>query len=126
MRRKNPASLRSLVDQANYDPAELTRRRYLGNLWLRDTLESAARELERMAAGSQGDTKVLLARARRVRQRLHLGVPEGVDSGALGPPPSSSLKRVAYVGGRGSKRKNHTESGSGGAFARGRPKNRSA
>ena len=50
-------------------------------LWLRDTLEFVARELERMAARGQGDTKVLLGRARRVRQRLHQGVPDGWTAG---------------------------------------------
>ncbi len=42
---------------------------------------SIARELERMAARGQGDTKVLLGRARRVRQRLHEVVPEGWTAG---------------------------------------------
>ena len=64
-----------------YDPLTLSRRHYRENLWLRDTLESVARELERMAARGQGDTKVLLGRARRVRQRLHQGVPEGWTAG---------------------------------------------
>ncbi len=40
-----------------------------------------ARELERMAARGQADTKVLLSRARRVRQRLHQGVPEERTAG---------------------------------------------
>ncbi len=35
-----------------------------------------------MAALGQGDTTVLLGRARRVRQRLHQGVPEGWTAGA--------------------------------------------
>ena len=50
-----------------YDPRVLARRHYGETLWLRDTLESVARELERMAARGQGDTKVLLGRARRGR-----------------------------------------------------------
>ena len=41
------------------------------NLWLRSILIGVAQELERMAARGQGDTRVLLGRARRVRQRLH-------------------------------------------------------
>ena len=68
-----------LMDE--YDRDELSRRHYREYLWLRDTLESVARELERMAAGGQGDTKVLLSRARRVRQRLHQGVREGWTAG---------------------------------------------
>ncbi len=68
-----------LMDE--YDPRILSRRHYRETLWLRDTLESVARELERMAARGQGDTKVLLSRARRVRQRLHQGVPEGWTAG---------------------------------------------
>ncbi len=65
----------------DYDPLTLSRRHYREALWLRDTLESVARELERMAARGQGDTQVLLGRARRVRQRLHRGVPEGWTAG---------------------------------------------
>ncbi len=34
-----------------------------------------------MAARGQGDTRLLLGRARRVRQRLHQGVPEGWTAG---------------------------------------------
>ncbi len=56
-----------------YDPLTLSRRHYRKNLWLRDTLESVAQELERMAARGQGDTRVLLGRAQRVRQRLPRG-----------------------------------------------------
>ncbi len=48
-----------------YDPLTLSRRHYRENLWLRDTLESVARELERMAARGQGQTDILLGRARR-------------------------------------------------------------
>ncbi len=69
------------MDDNPYDPRTLSRRFYRENLWLRDTLESVARELERMAARGQGDTKVLLGRARRVRQRLHQGVPDGWTAG---------------------------------------------
>ncbi len=69
------------MDKNPYDPRELARRHYRENLWLRDTVESVARELERMAARGQGDTAVLLGRARRVRQRLHQGVPEGWTAG---------------------------------------------
>ncbi len=64
-----------------YDPYELSRRYYRQTLWLRDTLESVAQELERMAARGQGQTDILLGRARRVRQRLHQGVPEGWTAG---------------------------------------------
>ncbi len=64
-----------------YDPRELSRRHYRENLWLRDTLESVAQELERMAAKGQGETDILLGRARRVRQRLHQGVPDGWTAG---------------------------------------------
>ena len=71
------------MDENPYDPRELSRRHYRENLWLRDTLESVAQELERMAANGQGqgDTRVLLGRARRVRQRLHQGVPDGWTAG---------------------------------------------
>ena len=69
------------MDDNPYDPRVLSRRHYRECLWLRDTLESVARELERMAARGQGDTTVLLSRARRVRQRLHQGVPEGWTAG---------------------------------------------
>ena len=69
------------MDDNPYDPRVLSRRLYRETLWLRDTLESVARELERMAARGQGDTRVLLGRARRVRQRLHQGVPEGWTAG---------------------------------------------
>ncbi len=65
------------MDDNPYDPLTLSRRHYRKNLWLRDTLESVARELERMAARGQGDTRVLLGRARRVQQRLHQGLPVG-------------------------------------------------
>ena len=65
-------------------PATLSRRHYHESLWLRDTLESVARELERMAARGQGEAAILLSRAQRVRQRLHQGVPQGLDGGALG------------------------------------------
>ena len=59
----------------------LAHRHYRENLWLRSILESVAQELERMAARGQGDTRVLLGRARRVRQRLHQGVPDGWTAG---------------------------------------------
>ena len=64
-----------------YDPRELARRHYRESLWLRSILESVAQELERMAAKGQGETRVLLGRARRVRQRLHQRVPEGWTAG---------------------------------------------
>ncbi len=64
-----------------YDPRVLSRRHYRENLWLRSILESVAQELERMAAKGQGETRVLLGRARRVRQRLHQRVPEGWTAG---------------------------------------------
>ncbi len=38
-----------MVLMDDYDPYELARRHYRECLWLRDTLESVARELERMA-----------------------------------------------------------------------------
>ncbi len=38
------------MDSDPYSPYELARRHYREALWLRDTLESVARELERMAA----------------------------------------------------------------------------
>ncbi len=57
------------MDENPYDPHALARRHYRENLWLRSTLESVARELERMAARGQGDTAVLLGRARRVRRQ---------------------------------------------------------
>jgi hypothetical protein len=41
------------------------------NRALRDLLEAVAQELERMAAVGQMDTRGLLARAQRIRQRLH-------------------------------------------------------
>ncbi len=69
------------MDDNPYDARTLSRRFYREALWLRDTLESVAQELERMAARGQGDTKVLLGRARRVRQRLHQGVPEEWTAG---------------------------------------------
>ncbi len=77
-----------------YDPRVLSRRFYRETLWLRDTLESVARELERMAARGQGDTRVLLGRARRVRQRLHQGRAGRVDRGALGQPMAFSSDQV--------------------------------
>ena len=64
-----------------YDPRVLARRHYHENLWLRSILENVARELERMAARGQGDPRVLLGRAQRVRQRLHEGVPAGWTAG---------------------------------------------
>ena len=64
-----------------YNPRELARGHYRENLWLRATLESVARELERMASRGQGETDILLGRARRVRQRLHQGVPDGWTAG---------------------------------------------
>ncbi len=69
------------MDEHAYDPQALSRRHYRENLWLRDTLESVARELEHMAARGQGETSILLGRARRVRQRLHQGVPVGWTAG---------------------------------------------
>ena len=69
------------MDDNPYDPRTLSHRFYRESLWLRDTLESVAHELERMAARGQGDTKVLLSRARRVRQRLRQGVPDGWTAG---------------------------------------------
>ncbi len=63
------------------DPHTLSRRHYRECLWLRDTPERVARELERMAARGQGETNILLGRARRVRQQLHQGVPEGWTAG---------------------------------------------
>ncbi len=69
------------MDENPYDPRVLARRHYFENLWLRDTLESVARELERMAARGQGQADVLLGRAQRVRQRLHQGVPDGWTAG---------------------------------------------
>ena len=53
------------MDDNPYDPRGLSRRFYREALWLRDTLESVARELERMAARGQGQTDILLGRARR-------------------------------------------------------------
>ncbi len=50
------------------------------NLWLRSILIGVAPELERMATRGQGDTKVLLGLARRVRQRLHQGYYAGHPS----------------------------------------------
>ena len=44
------------MDESLYDPRVLARRHYRENLWLRDTLESVAQELERMAAKGQGET----------------------------------------------------------------------
>ncbi len=79
--RLSQSSLRFLTDDTQYNPQALARRHYRENLWLRSTLESVARELERMAARGQGDTAVLLGRARRVRQRLHQGVPDGWTAG---------------------------------------------
>ncbi len=38
---------------STYGPQTLSRRHYRECLWLRDTLESVARELERMAAGAK-------------------------------------------------------------------------
>ena len=38
-----------MVLMNQYDPRVLSRRFYRENLWLRDTLESVARELERRA-----------------------------------------------------------------------------
>ena len=69
------------MDENPYDPQALARHHYRENLWLRDTLESVAQELERMAARSQGETDTLLGRARRRRQRLHQGVPDGWTAG---------------------------------------------
>ena len=69
------------MQTGQYNPQELARRHYRENLWLRATLESVARELARMAARGQGEAKVLLGRARRVRQRLHQGVPDGWTAG---------------------------------------------
>ncbi len=69
------------MDDNPYDPRVLSRRFYRESLWLRDTLESVARELERMASRGQGESSILLGRARRVRQRLHRGVPDGWTAG---------------------------------------------
>ncbi len=69
------------MDENPYDPHTLARRHYRENIWLRSILESVAQELERMAARGQGDTRVLLGRARRVRQRLHQGMPEEWTAG---------------------------------------------
>ncbi len=69
------------MDDDPYDPQALSRRHYRETLWLRDILESVANELELMAARGQGQTDILLSRARRVRQRLHQGVPEGWTAG---------------------------------------------
>ncbi len=69
------------MDENPYDPRELVRRHYRENLWLRHLLTTVAQELERMAARGQGDTRVLLRRAQRVRQRLHQGVPDGWTAG---------------------------------------------
>ena len=48
------------MNENPYDPRTLSRRHYRECLWLRDTLESVARELERMAARGQGETGILL------------------------------------------------------------------
>ncbi len=69
------------MDENPYDPHALARRHYRENLWLRHLLTTVAQELERMATRGQGDTRVLLGRARRVRQRLHEGVPDGWTAG---------------------------------------------
>ncbi len=58
------------MDDNPYDPHALARRHYRENLWLRHLLTTVAQELERMAARDQGDTKVLLGRAQRVRREL--------------------------------------------------------
>jgi hypothetical protein len=75
--RLSQSSLRFLTDDTQYDPQALARRHYRENLWLRHLLTTVAQELERMAARGQGDTRVLLGRAQRVRRSLHQGVPEG-------------------------------------------------
>ena len=82
----------------DYDPYESARQHYRQALWLRDTLESVARELERMAAGGQADTRLLLRRTRQVRQRLHQGVPNGWTAGRaarsrVSQEPSRALQR---------------------------------
>ncbi len=64
------------MEASQYDPRTLSRRHYRENLWLRSLLTGVAQELERMAARGQGDRRVLLGRAQRVRQRLHEGCPE--------------------------------------------------
>ncbi len=53
------------MEASQYDPEELTRRTCRENLWLRSLLTGVAQELEHMAARGQGDTRVLLGRARR-------------------------------------------------------------
>ncbi len=54
-----------------YDRDELSRRHYRECLWLRDTLESVALELERMAAKGQDQTDILLGRTRRAQRRYY-------------------------------------------------------
>jgi hypothetical protein len=61
------ASSRITPDHA-YD---LARTLAAENRELRDLLEAVAQELECMAAVGQMDTRGLLARAQRIRQRLH-------------------------------------------------------
>ena len=79
--RPRPNRGRLIVLMDEYDPRTLARLHYRENVWLRSILESVARELERMASRGQGETEVLLGRARRVRQRLHQGVPDGWSAG---------------------------------------------
>ncbi len=82
------------MDDNPYDPRVLSRRFYRETLWLRDTLESVARELERMAARGQGDTTVLLGRARRVLAATAPGRAGGVDCGPVGRLTSLAVVSV--------------------------------
>ncbi len=69
-----------------YDPSELSRRHYRETLWLRDTLEKVARELERMAARGQGDTKGPPRPSPTGAEAATPGRAGGVDCEALAPP----------------------------------------
>jgi hypothetical protein len=63
-----------------YDPHDHARKLYRENLWLRELVTAAAKELERLAARRREPGDPLLQRAQRLRRELHQGPPEASAS----------------------------------------------
>ena len=81
------------MDENPYDPRVPARRHYRENLWLRDTLEGVARELERMAAKGQGESDILLSHARRTVRRTRGGPGRWLTPRGYGDPTTSSTRQ---------------------------------
>lgn len=71
------ASVPKMIEAVQVDPLSLARSLGAENEWLRGLLHAVATELERLADGASPELRAsLLARAARIRRRLHEGAPK--------------------------------------------------